>query len=220
MQRGGQLLKKPSHFVLPPSARVQLFASATIVRFSCRAFPFAPYINSDGDFVGASYYWGFADRCWVISHLYVATPEYLREFFLAYDRLLLRDRDEWRAHRDNSAVMRRVFSRKGEKFAFIGRDLVWRWERPHQGGAIEIRDPARELRPFAPYTNAKTYKAAVKAEGGTVDDALVAEVFTVADKARVHKTTGKTASKTTSKTTRKKTPRKKTSKKNVKRAHP
>ena len=149
---------------------------------SCRAFPFAPYINADGDFVGASYYWGFADRCWVISHLYVATPEYLREFFLAYDRLLLTDRDEWRAHRDNASAMRRVFSRRGEKFAWVGRDFIWRWERPYQGGSVAMEDPVREMRAFAPYRTPQSYRAAVAAEGGEVSDALVAEVFSVAQK--------------------------------------
>ena len=30
---------------------------------ACRAFPFFPYLNRQGQFVGLSYYWEYADRC-------------------------------------------------------------------------------------------------------------------------------------------------------------
>ena len=197
---GRAIVKEASPHCVAAECKGAAFCERDNRSLSCRAFPFAPYINSDGDFVGASYYWGFADRCWVISHLYVATPEYLREFFLAYDRLLLTDRDEWQAHRDNSSAMRRVFSRRDEKFAWIGRDLIWRWEQPHQGGAIAMQDPEREIRAFAPYTSPQAYRAAVAAEGGVASDGLVGEVFSLVSSKAKAKTKPKAKSKTKTKT--------------------
>ena len=62
-----------------------------------------------------------------------------------------------------------VFSRaRDEKFAWIGRDLIWRWEQPHQGGAIAMQDPECEIPCLlpSPIRVPQAYRAAVAAEGG------------------------------------------------------
>ncbi|MGR4001189.1 MAG: hypothetical protein OD811_05315, partial [Alphaproteobacteria bacterium] len=144
---------------------------------SCRAFPFAPYIDRDGNFSAISYYWGFADRCWVISNLHIATPQYLREFFIAYDRLFARDHEEWLAHKDNSITMRRMHSRKRQRFAIVARDFSWKWVRPYGRGVVEMQDPAREMKAFGPYRSPATYRAAVARAEGEVTDAVVKQAF-------------------------------------------
>lgn len=55
--------------------------------FACRAFPFFPYITSDGDFIGLSYYWEYEDRCWIISNLESVTMKYRQEFFRTFEIL-------------------------------------------------------------------------------------------------------------------------------------
>jgi hypothetical protein len=53
--------------------------------FSCRQFPFFPYITSDYGFLGLAYNWEFEDTCWVISHLNRVSGAYWREFVQFYD---------------------------------------------------------------------------------------------------------------------------------------
>jgi len=89
---------------------------------ACRAFPFFPYITRDGRIPGLSYYWAFEDRCWVISHLEIATREFVRECLAAYEAIFAEDRLEYECNRDMSADMRRVFSRRNRGIPLIGRD--------------------------------------------------------------------------------------------------
>ena len=42
---------------------------------ACRSFPFFPYLDPKGDFIGLSIHWMFADRCWVISNFAVVDAE-------------------------------------------------------------------------------------------------------------------------------------------------
>jgi hypothetical protein len=53
--------------------------------FSCRQFPFFPYITSDYGFLGLAYNWELEDTCWVISHLDQVSRAYHREFVVFYD---------------------------------------------------------------------------------------------------------------------------------------
>ena len=89
---------------------------------SCRTFPFFPYIDRDGDFLGLSVFWTFEDRCWVQSHLQIVNLRFVDEFVAAYESLFEVDRDEFTANRDHSASMRRVFARFGRPIPLIGRD--------------------------------------------------------------------------------------------------
>ncbi|MFU8772436.1 MAG: hypothetical protein ACNA8H_08465 [Anaerolineales bacterium] len=54
---------------------------------SCRSFPFFPYINSRGEFIGLSYYWEYEDRCWVISNMHVVPLSFIEQFTLTYEQL-------------------------------------------------------------------------------------------------------------------------------------
>lgn len=89
---------------------------------ACRAFPFFPYVTKDGEFVGLSFYWGFEDRCWVLSHTKKVEKAFIKEFVQAYDILFAVDELEFEVYRDYSATMRRVFSRWDRPISVIGRD--------------------------------------------------------------------------------------------------
>lgn len=174
---GREVVREAGRLCVAAECKGAAFCERDNRSLSCRAFPFAPYIDRDGVFSAISYYHGFADRCWVISNLHIATPRYLREFFIAYDRLFARDHEEWLAHKDNSIAMRRVHSRRRHRFAIVTRDFAWKWVRPHGRGTVAIRDPAREMKAFGPYGTPAAYRAAVKDAGGQVSDKIVREVF-------------------------------------------
>ncbi len=51
---------------------------------TCRAFPFFPYINSRGNFIGLVYFKEYRELCWIISNLSVVTSKYKTEFQQAF----------------------------------------------------------------------------------------------------------------------------------------
>jgi hypothetical protein len=53
----------------------------------CRQFPFFPYIDSRGRFLGLAYEWTFETRCWVISHLGAVSSDYRQAFVQLYNKL-------------------------------------------------------------------------------------------------------------------------------------
>ena len=109
---------------------------------SCRAFPFFPYIDRQGAFIGLSYYWVFEDRCWVISNLQVVDSKFVREFVDAYDFLIASDKQEYEGFRDHSISMRRVFSRWNRFIPLISRDGGYFKVMPKTGRVLPC-DPAK-----------------------------------------------------------------------------
>lgn len=89
---------------------------------ACRAFPFYPYITREREIIGLAYYWVFEDRCWVISHLEIVTREFVRECLAAYEAIFAEDPAEFDTNRDQSADMRRLFTRRNRIIPLIGRD--------------------------------------------------------------------------------------------------
>jgi hypothetical protein len=88
----------------------------------CRSFPFFPYLNREGEFLGLSYYWEYEDRCWVISNLAVVSAEYRGEFIAAYDWLFEHKPGEKDNFRHHSGVMRQVFGRRGRAIPLLHRN--------------------------------------------------------------------------------------------------
>jgi hypothetical protein len=89
---------------------------------TCRTFPFFPYIDQAGNFVGLSYYWDFEDRCWVISHLETVSQEYIAAFVSTFDRLFAAWPTEKAQFRHHSSVMRQVFGRRHQSIPLLRRD--------------------------------------------------------------------------------------------------
>jgi hypothetical protein len=132
---------------------------------ACRAFPFAPYITREREFVGLAYYWIFEDRCWVISNLAIVAPAFVAECVAAYERLFAVDAEELATYVDHSAAMRRVFSRKRRAIPLIGRDGRFLKVRPHGAGIVPA-DPATFPK-HGPYRSPRAYARAVRQAGGT-----------------------------------------------------
>lgn len=127
---------------------------------ACRAFPFFPYIDRKGAFIGLAYYWDFEDRCWVISNMQVVEPAFLRDFVAAFELLFERDPEEYDNFKSHSASMRRVFSRRRKAIPLIGREGGFFKELPHGRGLRPMK--AEELPRFGPYKSERAYARALR----------------------------------------------------------
>ena len=107
---------------------------------ACRAFPFFPYITREREIVGLAYYWTFEDRCWVISHLEIVTPDFVRECLAAFETIFAEDPLEFDTNRDQSADMRRLFTRRNRVIPLVGRD----------GGYFVVEPRTHRIRPATP----------------------------------------------------------------------
>ncbi len=131
---------------------------------ACRAFPFYPYFTREGVLAGLATYWGFEDRCWLISNMRVVERDFVREFIAAYEYIFARDPEELKAMKSQSAYHRRTFSRRKEAIALIGRDGGFFKVQPHSGRIVPL---AREKLPrYGAYKTEAAYRRAVKEAGG------------------------------------------------------
>ena len=138
---------------------------------ACRAFPFFPYFPREGNFVGLAFYWTFADRCWVMSHLEVVKRDFVSEFCAAYELLFADDADERQAFREQSAAVRRVYTRWKKPIPIIARE----------GGYLSVAPGNGELRPakvseferHGPYVSAQAYRDAVAAYENAETEATI-----------------------------------------------
>ena len=90
--------------------------------FSCRQFPFFPYITSDDRFLGLAYTWDFESTCWIISHLEAVTDRYRQEFILLYDQVLAQWDDDFESYANLSAEMREHFAAKKRRIPLLHRN--------------------------------------------------------------------------------------------------
>lgn len=89
---------------------------------SCRSFPFFPYISHSAKFIGISFYWEYADLCWIISNLDCVTIDFLAEFFHTYELIFKLMPEEFQVYQDFSEYMRDTFAHKKRKALIICRD--------------------------------------------------------------------------------------------------
>jgi hypothetical protein len=90
--------------------------------FVCRAFPFFPYFNSQGELLGLSVYWEYADRCWVISNLHIVRHEFRTQFIDTYETLFTHIPDERAAYQYFSSEMRQEFQSRRRTIPLLHRD--------------------------------------------------------------------------------------------------
>lgn len=127
---------------------------------ACRAFPFFPYITAAEEFVGLAYFWFFEDRCWVISNLSVVDRRFVEQCCAAFDDLFACDRDEFEAVKEQSASMRRAFSRWNRPIPILARDGGYLKALPY-GGRL-VRAKASEFKPRGPYRSKRAWQDAIK----------------------------------------------------------
>jgi hypothetical protein len=106
----------------------------------CRAFPFFPYFNSQGNLLGLSVYWEYADRCWVISNLQIVRHEYRNQFIQTYENLFTQMPTEREAFQYHSIEMRREFQARRRTLPLLHRD----------GHTYKISPTTEKMRRVAP----------------------------------------------------------------------
>ena len=131
------------------ACRGHKFCQRKFRSITCRAFPFFPYIDQQGQFIGLAFYWEYEDRCWVISNLQVVSAEYVREFVSAYERIFEQMPEEKENFRYHSSSMRRVFDRQHRIIPLLHRDGYAGEVIPHHG--VLNRVPVKSLPKFGPY---------------------------------------------------------------------
>ena len=89
---------------------------------SCRAFPFFPYINPQGEFIGLAAYWEYRHECWLISHLEVVTQAYIQAFMRTFQIIFKRMPEDKEHFRDFSAYMRAFYENKGWQIPILNVD--------------------------------------------------------------------------------------------------
>ena len=87
---------------------------------TCRAFPFFPYLSSEGEFIGLAYYREFRDQCWIISNLNIVSSGYIKEFQNAYMMLFENFPESRISFIEYSEFIRDQISQKGEDLVVIG----------------------------------------------------------------------------------------------------
>ena len=116
---------------------------------TCRAFPFFPYIDREGTFIGLSYYWEYEDRCWVISNLQVVSSVYKAEFIAVYDSIFEHVPGEYENFRYHSIMMRRIFGRRHRAIPLLHRNGSAYKITPRNGRKRKV--PVDTLPKFGPY---------------------------------------------------------------------
>ena len=89
---------------------------------TCRQFPFFPYIDSSGEFLGLSYYWEYEDTCWVISNLNVVDDAYRKQFIQVFEQIFEYYPDDVAAYQHHSATMREAFNKQDRAIPLLHRD--------------------------------------------------------------------------------------------------
>ena len=89
---------------------------------ACRSFPFYPYIDDEGNFIGLAYFWKYEDICWVISNLDLVETRYIDEFVQAYERIFDIYKDEWENYRYYSMIMRKEFGKMHREIIVLHRN--------------------------------------------------------------------------------------------------
>jgi len=100
---------------------------------SCRAFPFFPYIHSDGRILGLAIEWEFESVCWVISNLSQVTEEYRAAFLQTFDHLLALFDDVFENYAYHSERMRAYYTLQKRRFPLL-----------HRNGHAYLVSPASE----------------------------------------------------------------------------
>jgi hypothetical protein len=140
--------KTPSGHVLV-ECKGHLHCQRQFRSFTCRSFPFFPYIDQSGKFIGLAYYWEYEDRCWVINHLETVSLDYIKEFILFYQWVFENMPEEQKTFQYHSAVMRRIFGRKHRFIPLIDPLGQFYKVTPHNGR--KRRTQANRFHKFGPY---------------------------------------------------------------------
>jgi hypothetical protein len=161
-----QIVEELTHDCMAIECKGGRFCERDNRTIACRGFPFYPYLTRQKEFVGLGTYWVFEDRCWMMSNLEIVGREFIDQFVATYEALFIKDPSEFTTYVDFSASARRVYSRWKREIPLLGRAGGLLIVEP-SSGAIRPGKP-RDFPKIAPFSSEKSYRAAIKEEGGEV----------------------------------------------------
>jgi len=116
---------------------------------TCRAFPFFPYLDRSGEFIGLVYYREFREECWIISNLALVNQEFKLEFQMAYKRLFELYPDTRSNYLAYSAYMRETSASAEEDLVVLGFSGELFFIDPYTEKLVKGQYP--ELEAFGPF---------------------------------------------------------------------
>lgn len=116
---------------------------------ACRMFPFYPYLDSGGHFLGLGVLYEYRDRCWVISHLEVVSDEYIEQFMDTCELLFEKDPDIKEHYRQYAASERTAAQRDSRRLTVLRRAGRACWVDPEAETLTEI--PPEKFPMYEPY---------------------------------------------------------------------
>ena len=113
---------------------------------TCRAFPFYPYLDSAGAFLGLSYYPEFRFGCWIISNLDRVDQSYKTAFQWVFQRIFELYPDYRQNYIDYSDYERQKAAEESEMVVLVG-----------FSGDVHLIDPRTEDQYPVQYKDLKAY---------------------------------------------------------------
>ena len=89
-QEGKELLRGLECGQIPLQCQGHRYCQRQFRTITCRAFPFLPYLNKNGKWIGFTYYPDYREQCWIISHLSLVNMEYKQEFLKCFQEIFIR----------------------------------------------------------------------------------------------------------------------------------
>lgn len=86
---------------------------------TCRAFPFFPYLDSHGSFIGLVYFQEYREKCWIISNLSIVTSAYKADFQKAFELLFEQYPDSKESYSQYSSFLREENTISGDKIILL-----------------------------------------------------------------------------------------------------
>lgn len=131
---------------------------------SCRSFPFYPYLDGSGSFVGLAYYSEYLEQCWILSNLSLVSIEYKKQFQMTYDRIFKIYPETHKAYRGYSAYVRNLAESDGNDLILLDfYGLVFRID-PKDETIEELS--YMDLETFGPFNTMKGLEFPDEIEGG------------------------------------------------------
>ncbi|MEE9255548.1 MAG: hypothetical protein V3V56_00090 [bacterium] len=101
---------------------------------SCRTFPYEPYYDNDGNFLGLVYNRVLEDKCYLVDRHNIVTKEFIRSFMSFFERLCEKLPSEKELYVGESRLYRQKMSRRKKPVVVI--TPKGPFEAAHRGGKL------------------------------------------------------------------------------------
>jgi hypothetical protein len=113
---------------------------------TCRAFPFFPYVDSWGNFIGLVYFQEYREQCWIINNLSVVTTDYKADFQQAFELLFKQYPESKESYSQYSSYIREENVVSGDKIIILDFE-----------GNIFLLDPDSEISQQVSYDDLESF---------------------------------------------------------------